>query len=108
MRYIKVFFQKIVSSKTNDYWWAYSQQPSFSCVAKSGKLSSSFNVTMRTSATKVSEPLTLWLGDMTDEEAQLWKEEFGASCYLAVDADNNMTLAKDLPKGESVVTSLTA
>ena len=105
MRYVKVFFQKIVSSKSKDYWWAYSQQPSFTCKTKLGKTDYTCNVTTRGT---IEDPLTMWLGDITDEEAKLWREKFGSTAYLEVDADNCMTLVSKVPEGSTVVASITA
>ena len=101
MRYIKVFYQKIVSRQdSSKYWFAYTQQPTFQCKAKVGKLESNFNLTVRNS---ITNPMIMWLGDVSDKEAELMKKVYGSQCYIELDADNNGTLVKELPEGGKVI-----
>lgn len=93
MRYIKVFFQKIVARESSDYWYAYSNTPAYQCNVKLGKVTSSFNVTVRNQqSSKPVEQVTLWLSDITDDEAQDYRDTIGSTAYLQVDTNNDMTL----------------
>ena len=98
MRYVKVFFQKIVSSKSDDYWYAYTNRPSYSAsVALNGQMSS-FSVSIRNrnvqKATKDGQDITMWLSsdEVSDEECLLYRDHFGATAYLAIDGDMNIEL----------------
>ena len=119
MKYIKVFFKKITARESDDYWYAYSSTPSFSASASIGGTTSSFSVSIRragvttTKANPDDEQVTMWLSDITDEEALLYRDTFGSTAYLRVDADSNFTLCSEqdfqnLPTSEqdNLVTSL--
>ena len=98
MRYVKVFFTKIVSSKTDDSWYAYTNRPSYKASATLGNVSSSFSLSIRdrnaTTATKVGQDITMWLSSDTfsDDECLQMKEVYGSVAYLQIDADNQFTL----------------
>ena len=98
MRYVKVFFTKIVSSKTDDSWYAYTNRPSYKASATLGNVSSSFSLSIRdgnaTTATKVGQDITMWLSSDTfsDDECLQIKEVYGSVAYLQIDADNEFTL----------------
>ena len=98
MRYVKVFFTKIVSSKTDDSWYAYTNRPSYKASATLGNVSSSFSLSIRdrnaTTATKVGQDITMWLSSDTfsDDECLQMKEVYGSVAYLQIDADNEFTL----------------
>ena len=96
MRYIKVFFQKITSRSSDDYWFAYTNRPSFSASVALGGNAASFNVSIRdrnaTATTQVGQDITMWLSDISDEEALLYRDTYGATAYLQVDGDNSFTL----------------
>ena len=96
MRYIKVFFQKINARQSDDYWYAYTNRPSFSATVALNGTASSFNVSIRdrnaTTTTQVGQDITMWLSDISDEECLLYRETFGATAYLRVDGDNQFTL----------------
>ena len=119
MKYIKVFFKKIFARDGDDYWYAYSNTPSFSATATVGGTTSSFSVSIKkagvktTKASDVDEQVTMWLSDITDTEALLYRDTFGSTAYLRVDADSNFTLCSEqdfqnLPTSEqdNLVTSL--
>ena len=96
MRYIKVFFQKITSRKSDSYWYAYTNRPSFSATVALGSNAASFNVSIRengaTATTKIGQDITMWLSDISDEECFLYRDTYGATAYLQVDGDNTFTL----------------
>ena len=98
MRYIKVFFTKIVSSKSDEYWYAYTNRPSYKASAILGDVSSSFSLSIRdrnaTTATKVGQDITMWLSsdNFSEEECMQMKKVYGSVAYLQVDADNQFTL----------------
>ena len=120
MRYIKMFFQKIHSRKTDDYWYVYTNRPSYSATANVGGTTASFSLSIRergvtSTATKGGQDITMWLTSegYTDEDCLLKKETYGATCYLAIDANNNSQLIpfdefNALPANEqtNIVTSL--
>ena len=101
MRYIKVFFQKIVSSKSDDYWFAYTNRPSYSASVSLNGASSSFSVSVRDrgaqTTTKVGQDITMWLSSdgVSDEECLLYRDTFGSVAYLQVDGDNQFTLVSE-------------
>ena len=101
MRYVKVFFTKIVSSKTDDSWYAYTNRPSYKASATLGNVSSSFSLSIRdrnaTTATKVGQDITMWLSSDTfsDDECLQMKEVYGSVAYLQIDADNEFTLMSE-------------
>ena len=101
MRYIKVFFQKIVSSKSDDYWYVYTNKPSYSASVAMNGVTSSFSVSIRTrgaqTTTKAGQDITMWLSSDTvsDEECLLYRDTVGATAYLEVDADNQFKLLSD-------------
>ena len=101
MRYVKVFFTKIVSSKTDDSWYAYTNRPSYKSSATLGNVSSSFSLSIRdrnaTTATKVGQDITMWLSSDTfsDDECLQMKEVYGSVAYLQIDADNQFTLMSE-------------
>lgn len=101
MRYVKVFFTKIVSSKTDDSWYAYTNRPSYKASATLGNVSSSFSLSIRdrnaTTATKVGQDITMWLSSDTfsDDECLQMKEVYGSVAYLQIDADNQFTLMSE-------------
>jgi hypothetical protein len=96
MRYIKVFFQKITSRSSDDYWYAYTNRPSFSAAVALNGTAASFNVSIRdrnaTTTTQVGQDITMWLSDISDEEAFLYRDTYGATAYLRVDGDNEFKL----------------
>ena len=96
MRYIKVFFQKINSRSSDDYWYAYTNRPSYSATVALNGSASSFNVSIRdrnaTTTTQVGQDVTMWLSDISDEEALLYRDTYGATAYLQVDGNNSFTL----------------
>ena len=96
MRYIKVFFQKIVAKESSDYCYAYSNSPSYTASITTGGATESFNVTVRSSSTtKPVEQITLWLSDIPDEDALAYCDTIGSTAYLQIDANNQMTLLSD-------------
>ena len=101
MRYIKVFFTKIVSSKSDEYWYAYTNRPSYKASASLGNVSSSFSLSIRdrnaTTATKVGQDITMWLSsdNFSEEECMQMKKVYGSVAYLQVDADNQFTLRSE-------------
>ena len=101
MRYIKVFFTKIVSSKSDEYWYAYTNRPSYKASASLGNVSSSFSLSIRdrnaTTATKVGQDITMWLSsdNFSEEECMQMKKGYGSVAYLQVDADNQFTLMSE-------------
>ena len=101
MRYIKVFFTKIVSSKSDEYWYAYTNRPSYKASAILGDVSSSFSLSIRdrnaTTATKVGQDITMWLSsdNFSEEECMQMKKVYGSVAYLQVDADNQFTLMSE-------------
>ena len=101
MRYVKVFFTKIVSSKTDDSWYAYTNRPSYKASATLGNVSSSFSLSIRdrnaTTATKVGQDITMWLSSDTfsDDECLQMKEVYGSVAYSQIDADNQFTLMSE-------------
>ncbi len=101
MRYIKVFFTKIVSSKSDEYWYAYTNRPSYKASASLGNVSSSFSLSIRdrnaTTATKVGQDITMWLSsdNFSEEECMQMKKVYGSVAYLQVDADNQFTLMSE-------------
>tara|TARA_R110002051_G_scaffold169045_2_gene239669 strand:+ start:2256 stop:2621 length:366 start_codon:yes stop_codon:yes gene_type:complete len=98
MRYVKVFFQKIVSSKSDDHWYAYTNRPSYSASVSLNGSGSTFSVSIRDrgaqKATTVGQDITMWLSsdDVSDEECLLYRDHFGSTAYLAIDADMNIEL----------------
>ena len=120
MKYIKMYFQKIHSRKTDDYWYVYTNRPSFSAQASIGGTVASFSLSIRergvtAQATTVGQDITMWLTSegFSDEECLLMKETHGSIAYLALDADNNSHLISSdefnaLPADEqtSLVTSI--
>ena len=98
MRYIKVFFTKIVSSKSDESWYAYTNRPSYKASASSGGVSTSFSLSIRdrnaTTATKVGQDITMWLSSDTfsEDECLQMRDVYGSVAYLQVDADNQFTL----------------
>ena len=97
MRYIKVFFQKINSRTSDDYWYAYTNRPSYSASVALNGTAASFNVSIRdrnaqTTTSVAAQDITMWLSDISDEEAQLYRDTYGATAYLQVDGDNTFTL----------------
>jgi hypothetical protein len=101
MKYIKVFFKKIFARDGDDYWYAYSNTPSFSATATVGGTTSSFSVSIKkagvktTKASDVDEQVTMWLSDISDEEALLYRDTFGSVAYLQVDAANDFQLMSE-------------
>jgi len=101
MRYIKVFFQKIVSSKSDDYWYAYTNRPSYSASVSLNGASQSFSVSVRNrgaqTTTKAGQDITMWLSSdsVSDEECLLYRDTFGSVAYLAIDGDNQFTLMSE-------------
>ena len=101
MRYIKVFFTKIVSSKSDEYWYAYTNRPSYKASASVGNVSSSFSLSIRdrnaTAATKVGQDITMWLSsdNFSEEECLQMKKVYGSVAYLQVDADHQFTLMSE-------------
>tara|TARA_R110002020_G_scaffold217703_1_gene425462 strand:+ start:112 stop:492 length:381 start_codon:yes stop_codon:yes gene_type:complete len=101
MKHIKVFFKKITARESDDYWYAYSSTPSFSALATINGTASSFSVSVKrggvttTKANPDDEQITMWLSDITDEEALLYRDTFGSVAYLRVDADMNMQLVSE-------------
>ena len=119
MKYIKVFFKKIYAREGDDYWYAYSNTPSFSATATVGDTTSSFSVSIKkagvtsSASSKGDEQVTMWLSDISDEEALLYRDTFGSVAYLQVDAANDFQLMSEqdfqnLPadKQASLTTSL--
>ena len=118
MRYIKVFFQKINAKASDEYWYAYTNRPSYSATVALGSGSStSFNVSIRdrnaTTTTSVGQDVTMWLSDISDEEALLYRDTYGATAYLRVDGDNQFSLVSssdfqqlDTSEQSNLVTSL--
>ena len=98
MKYIKVFFQKLRSSKSDDYWFVYTNRPSYSASVSLDGVGSSFSVSIRDrssqTTTKVGQDITMWLSSdsVSDEECLLMKDHYGDTCYLRVDGDNQFTL----------------
>ena len=101
MRYVKVFFTKIVSNKTDDSWYAYTNRPSYSASASLSGVTSSFSVSIRDrgvqTTTKVGQDITMWLSSdgVSDDECLLYRDTFGPVAYLAIDADNNISLMSE-------------
>ena len=99
MKYIKVYFKKIVARESDDYWYAYSSTPSYSASATINGTASSFSVSIRKPGVDTSsrneEQVTMWLSDITDEEALLYRDTFGSVAYLQLDADMNMQLVSE-------------
>ena len=96
MKYIKVYFQKIHSRKTDGYWFVYTNRPSYSAVAKIGSTTASFSLSIKprgvtTTTTSVGQDITMWLTSegFSDDECLLMKDTYGAVAYLAIDATNN-------------------
>ena len=117
MRYIKVHFKLISWNNDNGSGscYAYTSNPGFTASASNGSATTQFSVSVRSadSTSKAStESVTMWLSQfdeasmqrlsLSPEEAQLYRQVYGASAHLAVDADNNMTLTKtsDIPTEE--------
>ena len=97
MKYIKVFFQKLRSSKSDDYWYVYTNRPSYSASVSLDGVTSSFSVSVRNrtqTTTKIGQDVTMWLSSdsVSDEECLLMKEHYGETCYLRMDGDNQFTL----------------
>jgi hypothetical protein len=101
MKYIQVFFKKIFAREGDDYWYAYSNTPSFSATATVGGTTSSFSVSIKkagvktTKASDVDEQITMWLSDISDEEALLYRDTFGSVAYLQVDGNNDFQLMSE-------------
>ena len=101
MKHIKVFFKKITARESDDYWYAYSSTPSFSALATINGTASSFSVSVKrggvttTKANPDDEQITMWLSDITDEEALLYRDTFGSVAYLQVDAANDFQLMSE-------------
>ena len=99
MKYIKVFFKQLVARESDDYWYAYSSTPSYSASATINGTASSFSVSIRKPGVDTSsrndEQVTMWLSDITDEEALLYRDTFGSVAYLQLDADMNMQLVSE-------------
>ena len=101
MKLIKVFFKKIFAREGDDYWYAYSNTPSFSATASMNGTTATFNVSIRkngvstTPSSSDDEQITMWLSGLTDEEALLYRDTFGSVAYLQVDADGNSTLVSE-------------
>ena len=103
MRYIKVFFKLIAWDNDNGSGscYVYTSNPGFSASANSGSGTSRFSVSVRSSAStdSATESVTMWLSDndrqsLSPDEAKLYQQVYGSVAYLAVDADNSMTLTK--------------
>ena len=101
MRYIKVFFTKIVSSKSDESWYAYTNRPTYKASATIGKVSSSFSLSIRdrnaTTATKVGQDITMWLSsdNFSEQECLQMKDVYGSVAYLQVDANHQFTLMSE-------------
>ena len=119
MRYIKVFFQKINARQSDDYWYAYTNRPSYSAAVALNGTSASFNISIRdrnaTTTTQAGQDITMWLtaDGISDEECLLYRDTYGATAYLRVDGDNQFTLVSsddfqslDTSEQSNVVTSL--
>ena len=119
MRYIKVFFKLIAWDNDNGSGscYVYTSNPGFSASANAGSGTSRFSVSVRSSESSTStESVTMWLSDsdrhsLSPDEAKLYQQVYGSVAYLAVDADNSMTLTKtsDISADDlssNVVTSL--
>ena len=76
--------------------YVYSNRMSYTASLKHGDVSQSFNVTIKKqgadSSTVVTDDVTMWLSDISDEEALLYRDTFGATAYLQVDGNNTFTL----------------
>ena len=118
MKYIKVFLTKLNTNKSNDYWYVYTNQPSYSAQVSVGGSTSSFSVSIRDrgqTTTKVSQDITMWLSSdgYSDEECLLLRDTYGETCYLSVDLDGSMNLLSSSdfnnlqPSEQTVVTTLT-
>ena len=78
----------------------YTSTPGYRASATMNGTTASFGVSVRSKDSKnqsFDESVTLWLSDedgksLTKDEASLYREVFGSSCYLQVDGDNQMTL----------------
>ena len=102
MRYIKVFFKFIKWDNDNGSGscYVYTSTPGYRASASMNGAVASFGVSVRSKDSKsqsVEESVTLWLSDsdgnsLTKDEASLYRDVFGSSCYLQVDADNQMQL----------------
>lgn len=109
MRYIKVHFKLISwnNDNGNGSCYVYTSNPGFTATASNGSATTQFSVSVRSAdstSNASTESITMWLSEfdeasmqrqsLSPEEAQLYRQVYGAVAYLAVDADNNMTLTK--------------
>ena len=102
MRYIKVFFKFISWDNDNGSGscYVFTSTPGYRCSASLNGTSATFGVSVKSKDSKnksFDESVTLWLSDddgksLTKDEAHLYRDVFGSTCYLQVNGDNQMEL----------------
>ena len=95
MRFLLVYFQKRIVRDTVVY--VYSTAKRFTASVDLQGASNKFSVTyydgsQPTSPSTSRGSVTMWLNDVSEEEALLYREVYGSEAYLAVDGDSNMSL----------------
>ena len=97
MRFLPVYFQRRIVRDTFVYVYSSAQRFTASVDLQGAK--SNFSVTYydssqptTSSPSKGSGSVTMWLNDVNDEEALLYKEVYGSEAYLAVSEDGSMQL----------------
>ena len=100
MRFLLVYFQKRIVRDTVVY--VYSTAKRFTASVDLQGASNKFSVTYydgsqpTSPSTTSNKSVTMWLNDVSDEEALLYREVYGAEAYLAVDENGDMKLISKL------------